>query len=111
MSHAPARTFTGTTLLISPRTNPRVIMLENNDVLHLLGTPHGPYRRRLLHEYCCPLSKRRVIVLEDNDVLHLSGGGYGIYNTEGANVEEAVPRVLLTLQMEVEQIMKVGHVY
>lgn len=50
----------------------------------------------------------RVIVLEDNDVLHLSGGGYGIYNTEGANVEEAVPRVLLTLQMEVEQIMKVG---
>ena len=46
-------------------------------------------------------------MLEDNDVLHLTGGGYGIYNTEGSDVEEAVPRVLLTLQMEVEQIMKV----
>ncbi|KXZ56100.1 hypothetical protein GPECTOR_2g982 [Gonium pectorale] len=52
---------------------------------------------------------KRVIVLEDNDVLHLCGGGYGIYNTEGANVEEAVPRVLLTLQLEVEQIMKGGY--
>ncbi len=47
-----------------------------------------------------------MIVLEDNDILHLCGGGYGIYNTEQTNVEEAVPRVLLTLQMEVEQIMK-----
>ena len=46
-------------------------------------------------------------MLEDNDVLHLTGGGYGIYNTGGSDVEEAVPRVLLTLQMEVEQIMKV----
>ncbi len=53
----------------------------------------------------CPC---RVIVLEDNDVLHLTGGGYGIYNTEQTDVEEAVPRVLLTLAMEVEQIMKVG---
>ena len=49
-----------------------------------------------------------VIVLEDNDVLHLTGGGYGVYNTEQQDVEEAVPRVLLTLAMEVEQIMKVG---
>ena len=56
----------------------------------------------------CPLLLLRVIVLEDNDVLHLTGGGYGIYNTGGSDVEEAVPRVLLTLQMEVEQIMKVG---
>ncbi|KAF5827968.1 hypothetical protein DUNSADRAFT_18444 [Dunaliella salina] len=52
--------------------------------------------------------KWRVIVLEDNDVLHLTGGGYGIYNTAQQDVEEAVPRVLLTLQMEVEQIMKGG---
>ncbi|GLI68179.1 hypothetical protein VaNZ11_012521 [Volvox africanus] len=52
---------------------------------------------------------KRVIVLEDNDVLHLCGGGYGIYNTSGENVEEAVPRVLLTLQLEVEQIMKGGY--
>lgn len=48
-----------------------------------------------------------MIVLEDNDVLHLTGGGYGVYNTEQQDVEEAVPRVLLTLAMEVEQIMKV----
>ena len=57
---------------------------------------------------CPPLLLLRVIVLEDNDVLHLTGGGYGIYNTGGSDVEEAVPRVLLTLQMEVERIMKVG---
>ncbi len=49
----------------------------------------------------------RVIVLEDNDVLHLVGGGYGIYNTAMTDVEEAVPRVLQTLQYEVESIMKV----
>ncbi|KAG1675057.1 hypothetical protein FOA52_002716 [Chlamydomonas sp. UWO 241] len=52
---------------------------------------------------------KRVIYLEDNDVLHLTGGGYGIYNTTGQDVEEAVPRMLLTLQMEVEQIMKGGY--
>jgi len=52
---------------------------------------------------------KRVIVLEDNDVLHLHGGGYGIYNTEHQDVEEAVPRVLHTLQIEVEQIMKGGY--
>uniref|UniRef100_A0A7S0WPK8 glutamine--fructose-6-phosphate transaminase (isomerizing) n=1 Tax=Chlamydomonas leiostraca TaxID=1034604 RepID=A0A7S0WPK8_9CHLO len=51
---------------------------------------------------------KRVIVLEDNDVLHLTAGGYGIYNTSQQDVEEAVPRVLLTLQVEVEQIMKGG---
>ncbi|KAL6750133.1 hypothetical protein V8C86DRAFT_2820153 [Haematococcus lacustris] len=51
---------------------------------------------------------KRVIVMEDNDVLHLTGGGYGIYNTSQQDVEEAVPRVLLTLQVEVEQIMKGG---
>lgn len=61
---------------------------------------------------CPPLShhphlSHSVIVLEDNDVLHLTGGGYGVYNTEQQDVEEAVPRVLLTLAMEVEQIMKV----
>ena len=47
-------------------------------------------------------------MLEDNDVLHLMGGGHGIYNTEQQDTDEAVPRVLHTLQMEVEQIMKVG---
>ncbi|MEW5310842.1 MAG: hypothetical protein WDW38_002603 [Sanguina aurantia] len=54
---------------------------------------------------------KRVIVLEENDVLHLSGGGYGIYNTEGADVEEAVSRELHTLQMEVSQIMKGGYTH
>lgn len=47
-------------------------------------------------------------MLEDGDLLHLRLGGYGIYNLKSANGDEAVPRVLLTLQMEVEQIMKVG---
>jgi hypothetical protein len=41
-------------------------------------------------------------------VLHVVGGGYGIYNTSMTDVEEAVPRVLQTLQYEVESIMKVG---
>jgi hypothetical protein len=50
----------------------------------------------------------RVIVLEDGDILHAVGGGYGIYNTAMTDVEEAVPRVLQTLQMEVESIMKVS---
>ena len=49
----------------------------------------------------------RVIVLEDGDIFHGVGGGYGIYNTAMTDVEEAVPRVLQTLQMEVESIMKV----
>lgn len=41
-----------------------------------------------------------MIVLENDDVLHLQGGGYGIYNTAtGGDVDEAVPRVLLTLQV------------
>jgi hypothetical protein len=46
--------------------------------------------------------------MEDNDVLHLVGGGYGIYNTDQSDVEEAVPRVMQTLQVEVESIMKVS---
>jgi glucosamine--fructose-6-phosphate aminotransferase (isomerizing) len=50
----------------------------------------------------------RVIVLEDNDVLHIVGGGYGIYNTAQADVETAVPRRLQLLEVEVDQIMKVG---
>lgn len=50
----------------------------------------------------------RVIVLEDNDVLHIVGGAYGIYNTRQADVETAVPRRLQVLQLEVDQIMKVG---
>jgi glutamine---fructose-6-phosphate transaminase (isomerizing) len=49
-------------------------------------------------------------VLEDNDVLHIVGGGYGIYNTRMADVETAVHRALQVLQVEVEQIMKVGSV-
>jgi len=52
---------------------------------------------------------KRVIVLEDGDIFHGVGGGYGIYNTAMTDVEEAVPRVLQTLQMEVESIMKGGY--
>ena len=55
--------------------------------------------------FCCCCS---VIVLEDNDVLHIVGGGYGIYNTAQADVETAVPRELLRLEVEVDQIMKVS---
>ncbi len=49
----------------------------------------------------------RVIVLEDEDVVHLRCGGYGIYNMQRADPDAAVLRDLLTLQMEVAQIMKV----
>lgn len=52
---------------------------------------------------------KKVVVMEDNDVLHLTGGGYGIYNTQQVDPEEAVRRVLMTLEMEVEQIMKGGY--
>lgn len=54
---------------------------------------------------------KRVVALEDNDVLHIVGSGYGIYNTGGQDVEEAVERIFMTLQMEVDQIMKGGFDY
>lgn len=49
-----------------------------------------------------------MIVLEDNDVLHLTAGGYGIYNTSQQDVEEAVPRVLLTLQVRCLRMARLG---
>ncbi len=58
--------------------------------------PHLPSLRPL----------RSVLILEDDDVAHVACGGYSIYNARGADVEQAVPRVLQTLQMEVEQIRK-----
>lgn len=54
---------------------------------------------------------KRVVALEDNDILHVVGSGYGIYNTGQQDVEEAVDRVFMTLQMEVDQIMKGGYDY
>jgi glucosamine--fructose-6-phosphate aminotransferase (isomerizing) len=48
-----------------------------------------------------------VVVLEDDDVLHVAGGGYGIYNAGQRGGDETVPRALQTLQVEVDQIMKV----
>ncbi|GBF90739.1 hypothetical protein Rsub_03040 [Raphidocelis subcapitata] len=51
---------------------------------------------------------KKVLVLEDDDVLHVAGGGYGIYNAANRG-DEAVPRVLQTLQLEVDQIMKGGY--
>ena len=50
----------------------------------------------------------RVVVLEDNDVLHIAGGGFGIYNTAQSDVEEAVPRLLQTLQMEARAFCHLG---
>ncbi|KAI8470318.1 MAG: glucosamine--fructose-6-phosphate aminotransferase [Monoraphidium minutum] len=54
---------------------------------------------------------KKVIVLEDDDVLHVAGGGYGIYSAAGGGggCGATVPRVLQTLQVEVDQIMKGGY--
>ncbi|KAL3156749.1 hypothetical protein ABBQ38_001024 [Trebouxia sp. C0009 RCD-2024] len=52
---------------------------------------------------------KRVIVLEDNDVVHLCKGAYGIFNVGHADRRLAVPRVLQTLEMEVNHIMKGGY--
>lgn len=51
---------------------------------------------------------KKVIVMEDNDILHVCGGGYGIFNAANANVDNAVHRVVQTLEIEVSQIMKGG---
>ena len=51
----------------------------------------------------------RVIVLEDNDVVHLCKGAYGIFNVGHSDRALAVPRVLQTLEMEVNHIMKGGY--
>lgn len=51
----------------------------------------------------------RVVVLEDNDVVHLCKGAYGIFNIEHPDRSLAVPRVLQTLEMEVNHIMKGGY--
>lgn len=52
---------------------------------------------------------KRVIVLEDNDVVHLCKGAYGIFNVGHSDRSLAVPRVLQTLEMEVNHIMKGGY--
>jgi glucosamine--fructose-6-phosphate aminotransferase (isomerizing) len=51
----------------------------------------------------------KVVVLEDGDVLHVCGGGWGVYNMGQPDIEQAVPRALQTLEMEVEHIMKGGY--
>ena len=50
-----------------------------------------------------------MIVLEDNDVVHLCKGAYGIFNVGHSDRSLAVPRVLQTLEMEVNHIMKGGY--
>lgn len=70
-----------------------------------MGAAQQAVLRNTVPHICCWLC--RVVVLEDNDVLHIVGGGYGIYNTAQADVEAAVPRKLLLLDMEVDSIMKV----
>ena len=75
------------------------------------------------HMYICESSPRRimqtlivlspghcrVVVLEDNDVVHLCKGAYGIFNVGHPDRSLAVPRVLQTLEMEVNHIMKGGY--
>lgn len=48
-------------------------------------------------------------MLEDNDVVHLCKGAYGIFNVGHSDRSLAVPRVLQTLEMEVNHIMKGGY--
>lgn len=48
-------------------------------------------------------------MLEDNDVVHLCKGAYGIFNVGHTDRSLAVPRVLQTLEMEVNHIMKGGY--
>lgn len=52
---------------------------------------------------------KQVIILEDGDLVHVRGGGWGIYNVKETRAEYAVVRVLQTLEVEVEQIMKAGY--
>ena len=47
--------------------------------------------------------------MEDNDVVHLCKGAYGIFNVGHPDRSLAVPRVLQTLEMEVNHIMKGGY--
>lgn len=56
----------------------------------------------------CVLSFR-VIVLEDDDIVHLKHGNYSIFNVRNECHETEVPRALLTLEMEVNSIMKGGY--
>ena len=51
---------------------------------------------------------KSVVVLEDDDVAHIAAGRYHVYHHHGrpGQQHESVARVILTLQMEVSQIMK-----
>ncbi|KAK9805778.1 hypothetical protein WJX73_008652 [Symbiochloris irregularis] len=52
---------------------------------------------------------KQVIVMEDNDLVHLQDGDYQVFNAAAEERRNTVPRVLLTLTMEVSQIMKGGY--
>lgn len=55
---------------------------------------------------------KSVLVLEDDDVAHVAHGRYNVYRADReaqgkpAEEQQSVSRVILTLQMEVSQIMK-----
>ncbi len=56
---------------------------------------------------------RNVVVLEDNDLLHITVGNYAVYSCGRSHNEPhvlrpAISRVIQTIDMEVEAIMKVG---
>eukprot|EP00884_Botryococcus_braunii_P022432 jgi/Botrbrau1/8873/Bobra.50_2s0029.1 len=52
---------------------------------------------------------KKVIVLEDDDIVHLQRGNYSIFNLRNECHKTEVPRALLTLEMEVNSIMKGGY--
>jgi len=52
---------------------------------------------------------KQVVYLEDNDLVHMVGGAYGIFNVSMQESNEAVPRNISELEMEVAQIMKGGY--
>ena len=51
---------------------------------------------------------KRVVVMEDNDVVHLKDGNYSTYSLDRQALTET-NRVLQTLEIGVEQIMKGGY--
>eukprot|EP00884_Botryococcus_braunii_P005254 jgi/Botrbrau1/1472/Bobra.178_3s0029.1 len=52
---------------------------------------------------------KRVIVLEDDDIVHFQRSNFSIYNLRNECHATEVPRALLTLEMEVNSIMKGGY--
>lgn len=52
---------------------------------------------------------KQVIVMEDGDMIHLSGPGFTCYNIAMHDKAKPIARALMTLEMEVNEIMKGGY--